>query len=139
MVEIDYQNAMSANSTQLSSVPSPVSSLEVASLPTSGHSRARRQGIFWMLTIPGADYVQPESLPDGITWIAGQQERGGGQNGYWHWQICLAVTKKTSLRGIKSRFGDGIHAELTRSAAANDYVKKTATSVEGRSKRLLGF
>ena len=134
MVEIDYQNAMSANSTEQSSFPaSGIPSLAVSRLAS------RRQGIFWILTIPGGDYVQPEGLPHGITWIAGQQERGGGQNGYWHWQICLAVCKKTSLAGIKGRFGDGVHAELTRSAAANDYVKKTATSVEGRPEGFLGF
>lgn len=134
MVENDYHNAMSSYSSEQPSFPaSGIPSLAVSRLS------ARRQGIFWLLTIPGADYVCPESLPNGLTWIAGQQERGGGENGYWHWQICLAVAKKTSLSGIKSRFGDGIHAELTRSAAANDYVKKTATSVEGRPERLLGF
>jgi len=133
MVENDYHNAMSQNSSQLSTPASGIPSLAESRLS------ARRQGIFWILTIPGADYVQPESLPHGLTWIAGQQERGGGENGYWHWQICLAVCKKTSLSGIKSRFGASTHAELTRSAAANDYVRKTDTSVEGRSEGLLGF
>lgn len=133
MVENEYHNAMSTNTSQQSLSASGIPSLAVSRVS------ARRQGIFWLLTIPGGDYDSPSSLPHGITWIAGQQERGGGTSGYWHWQICLAVAKKASLSGIKSRFGDSCHAELTRSAAANDYVKKTATSVEGRSARLLEF
>jgi len=43
----------------------------------------------------------------------------------------VALSSKSSLAGIKRIFGDGIHAELTRSRSANDYVWKEDTRVEG--------
>jgi len=87
----------------------------------------RRQGIFWMLTIPAASYTMPTELPDGLTWIRGQQEEGEA-GGYLHWQICVALVRKSSLSGLLVRF-PGSHAELTKSAAANDYVWKELTRV----------
>jgi hypothetical protein len=43
----------------------------------------------------------------------------------------VALSSKSSLAGIKRIFGDSVHAELTRSAGANDYVWKEDTRVEG--------
>lgn len=90
--------------------------------------QARRQGIYWILTIPELDWTP--SLPEGISWIRGQLE-SGSDSGYRHWQVVCGSEKKTSLRGIKSIFGDTCHAELTRSEAASDYVWKHDTAIEG--------
>jgi len=84
-------------------------------------------GRYWILTIPHHSYTT--YLPPGINWIKGQLERG--ESGYLHWQIVIGVAKNIRLSGLKKIFGDGIHAELTRSTAAEDYVWKDDTSIEG--------
>jgi hypothetical protein len=86
----------------------------------------RRQGIFWILTIPLHGFTP--FLPDGIEWIKGQLETGDG--GFQHWQLVAAYSKKASVRTCRDTFGP-YHAELTRSEAAADYVWKEATSVPG--------
>nr|WAE42696.1 MAG: replication associated protein [Cressdnaviricota sp.] len=92
---------------------------------------SRRQGIFWLLTIPFHSYT-PWPNPQ-CTWTRGQLERGerGGTQGYLHWQLVVAFTKKKSLRGIQEIFGTGIHAEISLSHKANEYVWKEDTRVEG--------
>lgn len=70
-----------------------------------------------------------ERLPDGIKWIRGQLERGE-QDGYLHYQVCVAFDTKQSLAGVLGHF-PGSHAELSKSSAANDYVWKDATCVAG--------
>lgn len=87
---------------------------------------SRRQGIFWLLTVPHPDFLP--FLPNGVTWVKGQLERGDNTS-YLHWQIVVAFAGKLSIRGVKSIFGDSAHCELSRSSAANDYVWKEATSV----------
>lgn len=84
--------------------------------PERGSSRSnqRRQGIFWLLTIPAHGYV-PYPNPC-QTWIRGQLELG--ESGYVHWQILVAFTQKKTLRQVKGIFGETCHAELSRSAAA---------------------
>lgn len=86
---------------------------------------ARRQGIFWILTIPYDLFSLPTSLADPLQWISGQSEFGAG--GYHHWQICCAFRTKTSLQGVKALFGKAAHAELTRSDAASAYCLKDDT------------
>ncbi len=81
-----------------------------------------------MLTIPMADW-HPEELPDGIAYIKGQGEEGA--SGYLHWQVLVVSERSVRLRFIKSCFVDTAHCELTRSAAADDYVWKDDTSVDG--------
>lgn len=54
-----------------------------------------------------------------------------GRGGFLHWQVVVAFSKKTSLQGVRHCFGSGIHAELSRSEAANEYVGKEDTRVEG--------
>jgi len=66
----------------------------------------------------------------GLEFIMGQQETGA-QDGYLHWQLCVGYSKKVRLRRLKEDFGDECHAELTRSKAAEDYVFKDETAVEG--------
>lgn len=92
----------------------------------SGKECSRRQGIFWMLTIPYADFVPYH--PGGIQWLKCQLEQGES-TGYLHWQIIVATAKKCSKAFLISLFGDRGHYELTRSPAADDYVWKEETRV----------
>lgn len=88
----------------------------------------RRQGIYWLLTIPQDDWTP--CLPEGVNWIRGQLERGSNTN-YVHWQIIVALSSKGSLASIKGIFGGTCHAELSRSSAATKYVWKEDTRIEG--------
>jgi len=94
----------------------------------------RRQGIFWLLTIPySPEQPNPEwstSLSLGFTWIKGQQEIGTETN-YHHWQVLCAFSTKKSLAQVKAVFGRECHAELSRSERAAEYVWKDDTSVDG--------
>ncbi len=89
----------------------------------------RRQGVFWLLTIPEAGMLAPQALPPGTQWFRGQLEVGEG--GYRHWQCLVALSTKGSLSTVKSIFGSTCHAELSRSEAAIAYVWKDDTSVAG--------
>lgn len=86
------------------------------------------QGIYWLLTIPHADFTP--YLPPTAQYIKGQLERGN-DTGYLHWQILVAFKTKCRLAMVKRIFGDTTHAELSKSKAANDYVWKEDTRVEG--------
>lgn len=88
----------------------------------------RRQGIFWMLTIPHHEYTPYPCHPH-CSWVRGQLE-AGERGGYLHWQIVVAFVKKKSLAGVRSLFGP-FNAELTRSSSADEYVWKEDTRVEG--------
>lgn len=87
---------------------------------------SRRQGVFWVLTIPHAFFTP--FLPPSVTWIKGQLERGDG--GFLHWQILVAFAAKKSLGAVRECFG-AVHAELSRSESADRYVWKDDTAVEG--------
>jgi len=100
------------------------------SLPRSG--RAPRQAVYWMLTIP--HHLFTPYLPDVCSLIKGQLETG--ESGYVHWQILVAFKKKQSVLSVRRVFGD-VHAEPTRSSAADDYVWKDETAVTG-TRFLLG-
>ncbi|ALE29706.1 replication associated protein [Lake Sarah-associated circular virus-30] len=97
------------------------------------------QGLYWILTIPHADFLP--YLPPGVQYIRGQLEAStlcrpladdyGADAGYLHWQLLVAFTRKCRLAVVTRTFGAGIHAELSRSSAANDYVWKEDTRVGG--------
>lgn len=89
----------------------------------------RRQGIFWILTIPKTEWTPPTELPDYATYIGGQAERGG-ETGYEHWQLLVAFSRKQSLNGCRKYF-HAAHCELSRSSAANAYVFKDDTRIAG--------
>lgn len=91
------------------------------------YAMSRRQGVYWVLTIPHRDFT-PYPVP-GCQWIKGQLECGEG--GFLHWQILVATHGKTGLAGIKGKFGESTHAELSRSPAASAYVWKELTRVDG--------
>lgn len=94
-------------------------------------SGKRRQGIFWLLTCPFPNEVcaslSSGSLPDQVVWAKGQQEEGA--TGYKHYQVIVAFCKKVSLASVVGVFGRGIHAELSRSQAAEAYCHKEDTRV----------
>lgn len=87
--------------------------------------QTRRQGIFWLATIPHSSYT-PYPNPE-CQWIRGQLEQGE-ETGYLHWQVLVAFSKKKSLSQVRTIFGEG-HFELSRSEAAAAYVWKEETRV----------
>jgi len=100
---------------------------------SQARASTRRQGLYWMLTIPHHGFLP--FLPDACDWIKGQLERG--EHGYLHWQIlCHFITKK-SLVAVRAVFGEW-HAELGRSNAASEYVWKDDTCVDPSTRFELG-
>lgn len=84
---------------------------------------------FYILTLPVLQYVfAPFALPDGISCIRGQLECG--QGGLLHWQFVLCLTQRRRSEFVR-RCYPGAHVEVTRSAAANEYVHKDDTYVDG--------
>lgn len=88
---------------------------------------ATGQGKYWLLTIPQHQFLPFK--PSCVEWIKGQLERGA-ETGFIHWQLVVCFTRKRRLAGVRSVFGN-VHAELSRSAAANEYVWKDDTAVDG--------
>lgn len=86
------------------------------------------QGRYWLCTIP--QHLFTPFLPDGVQWIRGQLEQGH-ESGYLHWQIMVSFPAKKTLAFIKTIFGREAHCELSRSAAADEYVWKEDTRVQG--------
>lgn len=106
------------------------SDLERCSLP--GMPPVRRQGIFWLLTVPAPNEVcqrmEQGELPAELRWAKGQKEQGA-ETAYTHYQVLVAFKSKVSLAAVKGVFGRGIHAELSRSAAADAYCHKEDTRI----------
>lgn len=93
---------------------------------TAPPANQRRQGIYWIATIPYSDWTP--TLPEGVSWIKGQHERG--ESGYEHWQVVMAFQKKQSLVAAKRKLGvRTAFMELCRSAAADEYVWKEESRV----------
>jgi len=88
---------------------------------------ARRQGIFWLLTIPHELFTP--YTPSNVQYIIGQLERGGS-TGFLHWQVMVAFKSKQSLNGVRATFGP-VHAELSRSSAASTYCQKEESAIVG--------
>lgn len=89
----------------------------------------RRQGRYWLLTLDRNSWSP--NLPDICCYVKGQAEVGH-ETAYEHWQVLAVTKKKASLRAIKTGFGvEHLHGELTRSEAANEYVWKEDTRIDG--------
>lgn len=86
------------------------------------------QGRYWLLTIP-FHYYTPY-LPNELQFLRGQLEQGTTTD-YLHWQLLAAFKTKVRLAAVKKLFGNEVHAELSRSNAATDYVWKADTRIEG--------
>jgi len=96
-------------------------------MPANTHQTSNVQGRYWLLTIPHASFTP--WLPRRVAYIKGQLERGEG--GFLHWQILCCFEKKIRLKSVKETFGSQAHCELSRSAAANEYVWKLDTQIAG--------
>ena len=83
---------------------------------------------YWLLTIPHADFTP--FLPGSLVYIRGQLERGE-QTGYLHWQLLAVFPSQQRLAAVKRIFGPTVHAEPSRSDAADAYVWKPDTRVDG--------
>lgn len=90
--------------------------------------RTYSQAKYWLLTIPQHLFIP--YLPPNAEYIGGQLE-SGGETGYLHWQVLVCFKQKLRLAGVKSVFGESIHAEPSKSDAAREYVFKEDTRVEG--------
>lgn len=90
-------------------------------------AKNRRQGIFWILTIPQHHFT-PYPVP-GSSWFIGQLEHA--DSGFVHWQCVISFSTKKSRGAVRELFGRECHCELTRSAAADDYVSKFRTAIAG--------
>lgn len=84
------------------------------------------QARYWILTIPHQSFLP--YLPPSVNFIKGQLELGAA--GFLHWQVIAGFKAKVRLRAVRTIFGDS-HAEPTKSEAAEDYVWKEDTRVEG--------
>lgn len=65
-----------------------------------------------------------------VCYIKGQKEQGG-TTGLIHWQILAQTSKKVTLAQLKRCFVPQAHVELSRSSAADAYVWKEDTRIEG--------
>jgi len=94
-------------------------------------NRSNQAARIWIATVP---YSKQPSISDrfdsDVTYSTGQREIGT-TTGYEHWQFVIYFRKPQRLSALKKRFGDFGHYEPTRSAAADDYVRKEETRVAG--------
>ena len=101
------------------------------------------QGKYWILTDFNTDTVYDiSSVPElantadsfwnskNICWSKGQLELCPTTERL-HWQFVVCFNKKVRLGGVKTVLGQQVHAELSKSDAANAYVHKPDTS-QGR-------
>lgn len=90
-------------------------------------------GRWWILTIPEEDGSFTEDtyqVPLQVQYVKGQLEEGV-ETGYRHWQVIVCMKRNSRVSAVKAVFGRTCHAELTRSAAAEQYVWKEDTRVQG--------
>lgn len=97
-------------------------------MPINSTSTNLRKGRYWLLTIPQNAFTP--YLPPGVAYIKGQMEKGQ-EGGYLHWQLLVAYPKQVRMGAVKNDFGASAHVELSRSEAADEYVWKEETRVEG--------
>lgn len=98
--------------------------------------RKNSQFRYWLVTAP--QEFEPVLFSDKIKYMKGQKEVGS-QTGFIHWQLIVYFKDKVTLTAFKKmlvdKYGDQIgnafHLEPTNSVAAEDYVFKTDTRVEG--------
>lgn len=84
------------------------------------------QGVYWMLTVPQSQFLP--YLPPAVAYSKGQLEFGAG--GFLHWQLIVVFERSVRLGAVREIYGP-VHAELTRSEAAMEYVWKEETAVAG--------
>jgi len=70
-------------------------------------------------------YKHPE-----VAYVKGQLEKGSNTE-YLHWQLLVVFSDQVRRGHVLSLFGP-VHAEPSRSAAADEYVWKEDTRVRGK-------
>lgn len=93
------------------------------------------QGKYWILTDFNTDINYDTEVDafwksKNIVFSTGQLEKCPVTEKL-HWQFVVCYEKKVRLRTVKTTLGNGVHAELSDSAAANQYCTKENTS-QGR-------
>ena len=92
-----------------------------------------KQAVAWIGTIPMADWDKYRDeyarCRPPLCYCRGQNEIG--ESGYSHAQVVAHFANKISLVACKKYFNGTGHWEPTRSAAADEYVWKDQTAVEG--------
>lgn len=93
------------------------------------------QGRYWLCTLHDPENgLYLDKQPDcywsskNIVYAKGQYEQGE-QTGAKHWQFIVCFKNKVRRRTVTVAIGHGVHAELSNSPAANDYVHKDETSL----------
>jgi len=91
-----------------------------------------QQARHWLLTINDSDsgdsWTPPTELPTGIAWLRGQKEIGTDTNRP-HWQLFVSFKRAVRLAAVRKLFGTRVHAEPSRSEAAESYVFKDDTAI----------
>jgi len=89
-------------------------------------------GRYWICTYSAAVHPGQPHLVDfkdgSAVWLLGQQEIGEG--GFLHWQYVVGFKKTVRLSHI-TKVWPGGHYELSRSSAADAYVRKEESRVAG--------
>ena len=82
---------------------------------------------YYIITLPASKHVLSTNvLPEGVQYMKGQLEQGEG--GLLHWQFIVYLKKKSRSAAVRKLYPGG-HVELTRSAAAEEYVWKEDTRI----------
>lgn len=84
---------------------------------------------YWLATLSVSHHPDQPSLSRDCVYLKGQKEIGA--NGFEHWQFIAVFNKQVTLNQAKSHFHQSIHLEVSRSSAANEYVWKEDTRVDG--------
>lgn len=86
---------------------------------------------YWIGTISVASgWSVPNDIPNGATWIRGQREIGAG--GFEHFQLFAAFAKPVRFTQVQRLLScPNSHWEASKSKAAEEYVWKEDTRVEG--------
>ena len=87
------------------------------------------QGRYWLVTISFAHLNSQPCLNPPLCYLKGQREVGAG--GFEHWQLLAVTSRKSTLNQVKRALHQTAHVELSRSDAADAYVWKDDTAVEG--------
>lgn len=96
-------------------------------MPNAPEQNFKQQARHWLLTLHDPDWAPPTELQPTIAWLRGQKEIGT-QTERIHWQLFATFKRPTRLAAIKKIFGNAVHAEPSRSEAAEAYVFKVNNS-----------
>jgi len=99
--------------------------MSTSNAPRRSSGGSRPCGTWFILTIPH-DKWSP-CLPAGVCYVKGQLELA--ESGFRHWQLVACTSGNARPTSLKTSFCREAHVELTRSAAALDYVWKEQTRV----------